>query len=138
MGEGAPAGGLRVFQSKHSYQQGRRLFDMPWTRRRDAADVPGQFAADGVVLGLSPQHGKGFAAAGQGLRHGVAAAGESGRAWQTVPCGAQYSEHDRADQLLDVPSLADGMSDHEHKPDVDNPPPTAAERELRDYPLDLT
>ena len=32
----------------------------------------------------------------------------------------------------------DGMSDHQHQPDVDNHPPTAAERELRDHPLDLT
>jgi molybdopterin-containing oxidoreductase family iron-sulfur binding subunit len=31
----------------------------------------------------------------------------------------------------------DGMSDHEHKRDVDNHPPTAKERELREYPLDL-
>src|SRR5258708_9271167 len=33
----------------------------------------------------------------------------------------------------------DGMSDYEHKPelDVDNPPPTAEERELREYPVDL-
>ena len=31
----------------------------------------------------------------------------------------------------------DGMSDHEHKRDVDNHPPTAEERELREYPLDL-
>jgi len=34
------------------------------------------------------------------------------------------------------------MNDHEHKPeelqDVDNHPPTAEERELREYPLDLT
>jgi MoCo/4Fe-4S cofactor protein with predicted Tat translocation signal len=35
--------------------------------------------------------------------------------------------------------LMDGMSDHEHQPalDVDNHPPTAEERELREYPLDL-
>ena len=31
----------------------------------------------------------------------------------------------------------DGMSDHDHKLDVDNHPPTAEERELREYPLDL-
>src|SRR6267142_1195731 len=31
----------------------------------------------------------------------------------------------------------DGMSDHEHKPDQDNHPPTAEERELREYPLDI-
>jgi MoCo/4Fe-4S cofactor protein with predicted Tat translocation signal len=31
----------------------------------------------------------------------------------------------------------DGMSDHDHKPDVDNHPPTAEERQLREYPLDL-
>ncbi|HUC53392.1 MAG TPA: TAT-variant-translocated molybdopterin oxidoreductase, partial [Candidatus Cybelea sp.] len=30
------------------------------------------------------------------------------------------------------------MSDHEHKPDLDNHPPTAEERELRERPLDLT
>jgi len=33
--------------------------------------------------------------------------------------------------------LTDGMSDHDHKPDADNHPPTAEERELREYPLDL-
>ena len=31
----------------------------------------------------------------------------------------------------------DGMSDHEHKFDVDNHPATPEERELREYPLDL-
>src|SRR5438309_5079131 len=31
----------------------------------------------------------------------------------------------------------DGMSDHDHKIDLDNHPPTAEERELRRYPLDL-
>jgi molybdopterin-containing oxidoreductase family iron-sulfur binding subunit len=31
----------------------------------------------------------------------------------------------------------DGMSDHEHRQDIDNHPPTAEERELREYPLDL-
>jgi MoCo/4Fe-4S cofactor protein with predicted Tat translocation signal len=31
----------------------------------------------------------------------------------------------------------DGMSDHDHKLDVDNHPPTPEERELREYPLDL-
>jgi molybdopterin-containing oxidoreductase family iron-sulfur binding subunit len=30
------------------------------------------------------------------------------------------------------------MSDHEHRPWVDNHPPTAEERELREYPLNLT
>lgn len=30
------------------------------------------------------------------------------------------------------------MSDHEHRRDVDNHPPTAEERELRDFPLNLT
>src|SRR5580765_4358794 len=29
------------------------------------------------------------------------------------------------------------MSDHDHKPDVDNHPPSPEERELREYPLDL-
>ena len=32
----------------------------------------------------------------------------------------------------------DGMSDHEHKPWVDNHPPTAEEREVHEYPLNLT
>jgi MoCo/4Fe-4S cofactor protein with predicted Tat translocation signal len=36
-----------------------------------------------------------------------------------------------------VPPLVDGMSDHEHKPDIDNHPPTADERELREYSLNL-
>ena len=31
----------------------------------------------------------------------------------------------------------DGMSEHDHKPDLDNHPPTAEEREVREYPLDL-
>ena len=31
----------------------------------------------------------------------------------------------------------DGMSDHDHKLDVDNHPPTAEERQLREFPLDL-
>ena len=31
----------------------------------------------------------------------------------------------------------DGMSDHDHKLDIDNHPPTADERELQEYPLDL-
>ena len=39
--------------------------------------------------------------------------------------------------MLDVSSLMDGMSDHNHLPDQDNHPPTVEERELREYPLDL-
>ncbi|HWT89032.1 MAG TPA: TAT-variant-translocated molybdopterin oxidoreductase, partial [Candidatus Angelobacter sp.] len=35
-------------------------------------------------------------------------------------------------------SMTDGMSDHEHKFDQDNHPPTAEESALREYPLDLT
>jgi MoCo/4Fe-4S cofactor protein with predicted Tat translocation signal len=31
----------------------------------------------------------------------------------------------------------DGMSDHEHRYDQDNHPPTAEERELREYPMDI-
>jgi len=34
--------------------------------------------------------------------------------------------------------MTDGMSDHEHKFDQDNHPPTAEESALREYPLDLT
>jgi len=39
--------------------------------------------------------------------------------------------------LLNVSSMTDGMSDHEHKIDQDNHPPTAEDRELHEYPLDL-
>src|SRR5437667_11714886 len=35
-------------------------------------------------------------------------------------------------------SMTDGMSDHEHKFDQDNHPPTVEESALREYPLDLT
>src|SRR5260370_7270878 len=92
-----------------------------------------------MVFELPSQYGDGAAAVGQGLCHDLATRGEPVRNWQTTAKRTQYSEHDRADQLLDVPSLTDGMSDHEHKPglDVDNHPPTAEERELREYPLDL-
>src|SRR5260370_5410732 len=102
-----------------------------------------------MVFELPSQYGDGAAAVGQGLRHGLATRGEPVRNWQTIAKRTQYSEHDRADQLLDVPSLMDGMSDHEHgssgfvkqtlKPelDVDNHPPTTEEPEVREYPLDL-
>src|SRR5258706_5921306 len=137
MGESAPAGGLRVFQSQHSRRQGGWMLDVPRAGGSDAADVPGQYAADAMVPGLHPEHRDGIAAVGQGVRHDVAACGKSGGNRQAVSARTEYSEHHRADQLLDVSSLMDGMSDHDHKMDVDNHPPTADERELREYPLDL-
>src|SRR5256886_7114605 len=104
-----------------------------------------------MVLELSSQHGNGVASARQSLRYDVGTRGEPSRNRQAIPKRTQYPEHDRADQLLDVPSLMDGMSDHEHEHgrsglvkrtadperDVDNHPPTAEEREVRGYPLDL-
>src|ERR1043166_4644896 len=138
MGEGAPAGGLRLFQSQHSREQGSRLFDVPWACGSDAADVSGEYAADGVVPRLPSEHGKSLADAGPGGRNDVDSAGESSGIGQEVSRGPQYPEQDRAYKLLDVPSLVDGMSDHEQKPWVDSHPPTAEERELREYPLNLT
>src|SRR6201984_3798426 len=90
-----------------------------------------------MVCELPSQYRDGAAAAGQGLRQEVETGAESGRNRQGTATRTKYAEHDRADKLLDVPSLMDGMSDHEHKRDVDNHPPTAEERELREYPLDL-
>src|ERR1700745_393642 len=110
---------------------------MPRQRGPDAVDVPGKFAADGMGFELPSQYRDGAAPAGQGLRHELEAGAESIGNRQGIAKRTKYSEHDRADKLLDVPSLMDGMSDHEHKRDVDNHPPTAEERELREYPLDL-
>src|SRR6201984_2138307 len=110
---------------------------MPRQRGPDAADVPGKFAADGMVFELPSQYRDGAAAARQGLRHELETGAESGRNRQGTARRTKYSEHDRADKMLDVPSLMDGMSDHEHKRNGDNHPPTAEERELREYPLDL-
>src|SRR5260370_24061156 len=114
-----------------------------------------------MVFELPSQYGDGAAAVGQGLCHDLATRGEPVRNWQTTAKRTKYSEHDRADQLLDVPSLMDGMSNQQQessgfakqtlKPgssgfekqdlkqehDVDNHPPTAEEREVREYSLDL-
>src|SRR6266404_1433765 len=102
-----------------------------------------------MVFELPSEYGDGAASTRQGLRHDVGACGKPVRNRQATSKRTQYSEYDRADKLLDVPSLMDGMSDHEQKSsgfvkpalkpnrDVDNHPPTAQERELREYPLDL-
>ena len=114
MGKSAPVGRLRVLQSQHSRKQGSRLLDVPRQRGPDAADVSGEFAADGMVFGLSSQHGDGTAAVGQGLRHELATRGQPVRNWQAIAKRTQYSEHDRADELLDVPSL-DGWYERSRK-----------------------
>src|SRR5262249_48777494 len=98
-----------------------------------------QLVAHGVVPGLPSQYRNGVAPERQSVRHELATRSGAGGHWQEIPAGTQYPHGERADQLLDVSSLMDGMSDYEQKRDkfIDNRPPTAEERLLRNYPLDL-
>ena len=47
--------GLRLLRSQHSRSQGRRLRLLSWPCRRNAADLSGEHAADGVVPGVPSQ-----------------------------------------------------------------------------------
>src|SRR5262249_30979369 len=47
--------GLRVLRPQHPYQQRRRLYDVSWPGRSDAAHVAGAIASDGMVPRLSPE-----------------------------------------------------------------------------------
>ena len=52
---GSQPGGVCLFQSQHPCEQGRRLRDLSWRGRSDAAGCPRKIAADGMVPGLSSQ-----------------------------------------------------------------------------------
>ncbi len=58
MDTGPRFAGLRVFQSQHPCKQRRRLLQLPWPGRPDAAHVPGEFPANGVVPELPLRAGK--------------------------------------------------------------------------------
>lgn len=53
MGASPRPAGLRLFQSQHTRQQGRRLLYVPRGGGQHAADVSGRIATDGVVLAVS-------------------------------------------------------------------------------------
>src|SRR5215475_2092904 len=142
MGESASPGGFCLFQPQHSCEQRRWLLNVPRRRESDAADFSGEHAADAMVPRLPSQSGSGFAReARRRVWHELESSGESGRNRQETSAGTENSIDHRADKLLDVSSLIDEMSDHDHKYDVlnsgfvstnsealDNHPPTAEER----------
>src|SRR6266852_5281624 len=135
VGQGAPAAGLRLFQSQHPREQGRRLRHVPRASEPDAAGLSSFLAADGVVPRLPPQPGAIPEAARASVQHGLEAACGPDRAGAAAKKGIQHSQRRRANELLDVPPLMPNrefgmkMPDHEHDENEDLAP--------REHPLDL-
>src|SRR5713101_2916475 len=146
MGARAPAGRLRLFQPQHSRQQRRGLFFLSWADQPDAAGLPGFEFANAMVPGLPSQSTGGLAAPRSGLQHGLESPGKPGGNRQAVGGGVQHSKRGAVAELLDMSSLADGMSDHhiddsmrrhdarENDLHHDEQP---EDLELRERPLDL-
>src|SRR5215813_6036398 len=109
MGESAPPGGFRVFQSQHSREQRRRLHHLPRVHRSDAPGFPGEYAAYAVVLGLPQKSGAEPAADGQSFCHGLETGTGSGRVGAEVHGGTQDSDDGRTDELFDLSSLVERM-----------------------------
>src|SRR6266852_8499988 len=65
-----------------------------------------------MVPGLPSQSTGGLAAPRSGLQHGLESSGKPGGNRQAVGGGVQHSKRGAVAELLDMSSLADGMSDH--------------------------
>src|SRR5690348_3156209 len=117
MGSRAPARGLRLFQSQHSREQRRWLLFLSRAGQPNAFGLSGRFSPNALVPGLSPQPGSRFAATRSSFQHGLEGSVESGGNRQTLGGGVSDSERWAAPELLDMSSLADGMSDQ----DIDDP-----------------
>ena len=94
--------GLRLLQSQHPREEGRRLRDLSRSRRRDAADGSGAVAPDGMVSRLSPCAGEIRSATERDHDHGLPPFGAAVVARPAARQGIRYSV---AHQLLDVPSV---------------------------------
>src|SRR6266576_2192460 len=110
MGQGASAGGLRVFQPQHTRQQGRRLHHLSRPDRPDAAGLSGQHPAHAVVRRLPQESRAEPPVNGQGICDGLETGSRSGGIGREIHEGTKDSDSRRADQLLDLSSLADRMS----------------------------
>src|SRR6266550_4096108 len=122
MGQGASAGGLRVFQPQHTRQQGRRLHHLSRPDRPDAAGLSGQHPAHAVVRRLPQESRAEPPVNGQGICDGLETGSRSGGIGREIHEGTKDSDSRRADQLLDLSSLADRMSAQRHEEYQDDRP----------------
>src|SRR5437899_356724 len=140
MGQGASAGGLRVFQPQHTRQQGRRLHHLSRPDRPDAAGLSGQHPAHAVVRRLPQESRAEPPVNGQGICDGLETGSRSGGIGREIHEGTKESDSRRADQLLDLSSLADRMSAQRHEEYQDDRPAVdqhLEELSLQPRPLDL-
>src|SRR6266699_447249 len=140
MGQGASAGGLRVFQPQHTRQQGRRLHHLSRPDRPDAAGLSGQHPAHAVVRRLPQESRAEPPVNGQGICDGLETGSRSGGIGREIHEGTKDSDSRRADQLLDLSSLADRMSAQRHEEYQDDRPAVdqhLEELSLQPRPLDL-
>src|SRR6266436_4793195 len=114
MGEGAPSGGFRLFQSQHSRQQRRGLLDVPWTGQPDAARLSSEHVAYAMVPGLPSGPRAGAASERSSFQYGLEGSRQSGRIGRQVEGGVQDSDYGRAGQLLDLSPVIKNMSEPEH------------------------
>src|SRR5438067_7132392 len=141
MGQGASAGGLRVFQPQHTRQQGRRLHHLSRPDRPDAAGLSGQHAAHAVVRRLPQESRAEPPANGQGICDGLETRSRSGGIGPEIHGGTKDSDSGRADQLLDLSPLTDRMSEQPEEDHQDDRPAIGQKLEelsLSPPPLDLT
>src|SRR5207244_13037432 len=99
---------LRLFQSQHSREQRRRLFDLPRAHRSDADHLQGVNSADGVVSGLSPKSREVCARERQDLRYAMLCRekdrkGNHGR--KGVGDEESHTTTESVNELLDMPSV---------------------------------
>src|SRR5436309_114522 len=140
MGQGASAGGLRLFQPQHTRQQGRRLHHLSRPDRPDAAGLSGQHPAHAVVRRLPQESRAEPPVNGQGICDGLETGSRSGGIGREIHEGTKDSDSRRADQLLDLSSLADRMSAQRHEEYQDDRPAVdqhLEELSLQPRPLDL-
>src|SRR5262245_12413372 len=90
---------LRVLRPQRAREPRRRLRDVSWPRRSDAAHAAREHAANGVVPAV-PSPSRALRAADErGLQHAVGTAVRWRRARPAAGAGAQDREHD---ELLDL------------------------------------
>src|SRR5216683_2774112 len=93
-----------------------------------------------MVRGLSSQPRTGSPPERSGFQYGLEGPGQSGRSRRQAEKIVQSSDHGRADQLLDLSSLMDGMREHEQHEHVggqhDHNDP-AGEAKLHEGPMNL-
>ncbi len=93
-----------LFQPQHPCEQGHRLFYLPWTGKRDAADVQSEHAVHELVHQLPPRPGAVHSAAIGSVQHRLQISGQSSRIGPATGEGIPRSVIDR---LRDVPPMRD-------------------------------